>query len=475
MGIPSYFSYVLRKHKNILTPIKYKNIDILFIDANSIIYDSLSDNNIYVGTYEKILNLIKLINPKKTYVMFDGIVPIAKMKQQKERRYKSYVTKHILDNKHKFNTNKITPGTPFMNNLDSFFIDKFKNNNDIYYSGPNEKGEGEHKILNIIRNSDKKLTNVIYGLDADLIMLSLLAYPHIIYLHRETKHFKYIKWVKEDENYYLNIENLANHLSTILKRNIYDSIKDYCILCFICGNDFLPHFPSINIRNNAIDYLINIYIRSNNKLTTSDNNIDWDALQTIFYNISLEEKELIKKENLWRHNVNQINITFEDRLNNLPVNNMFYDDIIVNSLDKYNELLFKKNDVTDVCNNYLDMFDWCWKYYNGILLSNTKYYENIHPPLFSSLKDAISIDGCIEKKEDIMIDIHPCSQLLYVLPYDDYDLIPIDTNIITNKYKQLKIKDNHIDHTFCRFFWESHVSFNYINFVELNKFIHNLS
>ena len=38
MGIPSYFSYVLKNHKNIkkLTTIKCNS---LFLDANSIIYD----------------------------------------------------------------------------------------------------------------------------------------------------------------------------------------------------------------------------------------------------------------------------------------------------------------------------------------------------------------------------------------------------------------------------------------------------
>ena len=61
MGIPSYFSYVLKNHKIIkkLSICGSKNIN-LFLDANSIIYDviheniELKDNSvIYNNVYDK--------------------------------------------------------------------------------------------------------------------------------------------------------------------------------------------------------------------------------------------------------------------------------------------------------------------------------------------------------------------------------------------------------------------------------------
>ena len=45
MGIPSYFSYIVKNHRNIIKKLNDINylIDNLYIDSNSIIYDALRD------------------------------------------------------------------------------------------------------------------------------------------------------------------------------------------------------------------------------------------------------------------------------------------------------------------------------------------------------------------------------------------------------------------------------------------------
>ena len=56
-------------------------------------------------------------------------------------------------------------------------------------STSNEVGEGEHKLFQYIRDIPHfNDTTVIYGLDADLIMLCLnhLSFAKKLYLYRET-------------------------------------------------------------------------------------------------------------------------------------------------------------------------------------------------------------------------------------------------------------------------------------------------
>ena len=498
MGIPSYFSYVLKNHKIIkkLIDIRCTN---LFLDANSIIYDvihenesqnkSQNENDIYNDVYNKIMAIVDKLKPEITFVAFDGVVPLAKMKQQKQRRYKSYITKKILKT-NKWNTNAITPGTKFMNELDNYLSSRFKN---IIFSGSKENGEGEQKIYEYIRNNTMKGNTIIYGLDADLIMLSLLhlTFTQNIYLYRETRHFSYIKGIDPQIDYLFNMNEMGIQISELLKdkkqyesqdlsKNIHQSIQNYCFLCFLCGNDFLPHFPSINIRNNGIDYLLEVY-KNINSINPSkdinlieDNKINWQAFHLLCSEISTKELELITTNIEWKKRMVSYShpLTIEQSLESVALKDMKREIFLSNNMDKYYSFLFN-NKEKDVCTNYLQMLEWTWNYYNGICKNNYICYEFHCGPLFSSLKKYVPCFNEEILHEDTTKLPSSISQLLYVLPYDDYNLIPI--NIEFTKFIKL-IDKEHINLTetnfpihfdFCKFFWEGYVDFNYIDLKRL--------
>ena len=212
MGIPSYFTYLVKNHRNILNKLNDKNIkvDNLYLDSNSIIYDAVNkikfenkldyENKVIRLVCEKLKSYINLIKPKnKVLIAFDGIAPLAKLDQQRNRRYKSWFQGEINNRINKENTSNwstaaITPGTNFMIKLNQEIKKEFNEANNynlqsLIVSSSDECGEGEHKIYKYIRDNHeyhRDTVSVIYGLDADLIMLTLqhLKYSENLYLFR---------------------------------------------------------------------------------------------------------------------------------------------------------------------------------------------------------------------------------------------------------------------------------------------------
>jgi len=153
-----------------------------------------------------------MIQPQKLFFMaIDGVAPRAKMNQQRGRRFRSAHTAaeqmkqaisrgETLPSEERFDSNCITPGTPFMVRLQSeleyFVADKMSNDPlwtkvQVILSGHQVPGEGEHKIMDYIRYMKSRpgynphTRHCLYGLDADLIMLGLCTHEPYFSLLRE--------------------------------------------------------------------------------------------------------------------------------------------------------------------------------------------------------------------------------------------------------------------------------------------------
>jgi 5'-3' exoribonuclease 4 len=234
-GIPKLFRWlidlypiVLDSVRNGLTSPNAMKIDNFYLDMNGIIHSCTHSNNDKLVEFNEIQmfnriftytdNLYKLVKPSKLmFLAVDGVAPRAKMNQQRSRRFRSskereiliaeYVAKEgKLPDQESFDSNCITPGTQFMHRLGVAFrswiqykmkTDEFwiANGATVVFSGPDVPGEGEHKVMDMIRSlqSDTStgyqigsLRHCMYGLDADLIMLSLATHePHFVLLREK--------------------------------------------------------------------------------------------------------------------------------------------------------------------------------------------------------------------------------------------------------------------------------------------------
>ena len=505
MGIPSYFSYIIKNHQKIIQE-KYQNKDTiheLYFDSNSIIYDCIrkslkgtvevevevEDSVIYKQICLQIQQYINDIQPTElVFISFDGIAPFAKLKQQRDRRFKGQYTKSILNtvlnnkSNRDWDTCAITPGTAFMKKLDDYVNKHFKQHNPpVIFTGSRHCGEGEHKIMQHIRNTkDTRKNAAIYGLDADLIMLALnhLSYRNNIYLYRETPEF--IKSIhsglEANKTYLLDMKLLGQQTALELagddgEVNYIHKMYDYIFMCFLLGNDFMPHFPSVNIRSDGIYYLIEKYrgMFKNTDCLYDGEKIHWKNVRKLIQEIALEERTLFIQEHKKRvkaekkHYPTNNDEEKEFKLLNIPTKHRQIEKYInpyeAYWEERYYKMLFDTqiNDARrqEICINYVEGLEWNMEYYTKGCIDWNWYYKYDYPPLFSDLIKHVPyhFKQLLARKPEAPVSNF--FQLSYVLPKNSLYLLP------ANIKKRLLETDWYVDDcefkwSYCKYFWESH-------------------
>ena len=528
MGIPSYFSYILKNHPSIIKKFIPNTIQInnLYLDCNSIIYDAVHNidfstivesdvNAIIKSVCFKIDEYIDNIKPNKSvYIAFDGVAPVAKLEQQRERRFKSVhqniITKSIFKDKttDPWNTTAITPGTMFMHQL-NVNIKKYFNNashykiEDVIISTSDEEGEGEHKLFQYIRDYPEKHSNettVIYGLDADLIMLSINHLPisKNIYLFRETPHFvrSISSELEPNSTYLLDIPELAktitlnmNNDAELTKEQSKNRIYDYIFICFFLGNDFMPHFPSINIRTGGIHKMINAYkatIGDSDENLTDGKKINWKNVRKVVNYLADLEHDNLKQEYKLRDKMEKKyipNETPEDKFKKFEAIPIYERQIekFINPFksgweERYYKALFNidysEERIKSICINYLEGLEWTMKYYTTGCSDWRWCYKYSYPPL---LKDLIRFVPYFDIEFISNKPKNPVSkmvQLCYVLPYHSLNLLPKNIYAkLSQDYPEWHKPDCEFTWAFCKYFWESHVDLPEIDINKLEKLV----
>ena len=481
MGIPYYFYSLTQKYHSILSDNKPKGLDIYCIDFNGVIHNVAQDvikkyandeaaiaavaaaaasatieDEIIDGVWERIRYYFDNYKAAKYIICADGVAPLAKMFQQRKRRYLN-IYKNTLDNvKIVWDTNAITPGTLFMDKLNAHIAKNITHDryiNKIIYSGSNECGEGEHKIFNILKETPKDARIIIHGLDADLIILSLMSRKDNIYLMREMKDPHTHSTVFN----YLNIKELRKAILCELKSSWdldssafgcdevddNDLIETYCTACSILGNDFIPHLLTVELKNNGIETLM--FATKNaiktNGLLVKNGDINHNCLIDIFKSLANTEDEDIhriceryikKKPPQGSHHSQGSHQSAPSDYYGLKNKDPLIS-VIYNSPNKwrqeYYRVIFDNNISIDstvmfnACNNYIAGIYWVYSYYKGAPIDCEWYYPYNYPPTIKDiLNHSIANEpaGLLNSNNEF---VPSYIQLLIVLPKYSFNLL----------------------------------------------------
>jgi 5'-3' exonuclease len=484
------------------------------MDCNSVIYDAVHtleknidpltpfDSNVFEiavieKVCEKIDEYIRYINPTTTvFIAFDGVAPFAKMDQQRTRRYKSaFMSKISFGAENKatlWNTAAITPGTAFMQKLSHRIEYLFKhseqkyNVSNVLVSCSNEVGEGEHKLFQHLRNNRFNNDYVaVYGLDSDLIMLSIfhLKYCKNVYIFREAPEFLKSSIPidhdgKDTDPHFLDIRHLSSSILSEMNCKFADPqrIVDYVFLCFFLGNDFLPHFPAMNIRTHGIQALLDTYrITLGNQVdrffvSKTTGKIQWKNVAVFLKDVAKNEHGFLLNEYFVRDKLDRrrfLETTPEeksDALNNCPIIYRADEKYICPSEtdweSRYYKTLFRcdrsADNIKNICNNYLEGLEWVLRYYTENC-PNWKWKYNYHyPPLFTDLiKYVPHFEMDFVKLDPSQFSY--LAQLTYVLPSSNLHLLPTNIREFLQKhYGELYPEHYEFQWAFCRYFWEAH-------------------
>lgn len=457
MGIPSYYKKLSDHTKGLISKTCPSQASALFFDFNCLIYHVARRPNSTLppypgeddGTWERLLleDIVKYIvkvwqqvgSPAEVFLAVDGVVPMAKIKQQRLRRFKSvWLAEEEKQEKSlegpSWDTNCITPGTAFMAKLSKALQDLCSKHKGWSVSGAEEPGEGEHKVMAKLRKRvDDTKPIVIYGLDADLILLTLLNAQSPAYLVREDSAMGQVQLngFGEETYSFFSMATLKQTLPPSL------DILSYVAGMSLLGNDFLPHSLSIKIKEEGHTVLVKTLESLQTPLVHEKDGF-WQINHDSLYSIvkSWAEREDTRVLHSFKKKV-QMRGHVQETLDTKPVYWLVEGPLITKGSDgwllnpQWRDTYHKqwlqcqrKCDTYSVCREYIFGLQWVLDYYTGQRPVDMQWcFSRLVPPLWSDLQEYLEYQEYTEIPRQPTVPIQPHEQLAMVLPLKSWHFI----------------------------------------------------
>jgi 5'-3' exonuclease len=443
MGVPGLYTYLVNQYKPAFKKKINKKYKTLSLDMNAIIhpvsqklfkkhpkiyYLDLKDE-LFNMIYERIEYYVDKFEPEKLILAFDGPAPVAKIQQQRTRRFQTE-DENLNDNR--WSSTHFSPGTQLMEDLSKFLKErlsyiarqlspKFKNVIEIVYSSHRVPGEGEHKIMNIIRK--EKGPHLIIGNDADLILLSMSnRWDTDIFRESENKN-------KVEETFII---------SSVLKKFIkkdYQTIENFILITFFVGNDFILPIAGFNSIQFVLEYMKQFLF---DEPLTTNKDINWVSF------LSLLSKLKIKAEKNELYN-NILELKYDEigqkslikEKNKHTLHSSIYHTLHEASICSKIRGTFYDKSVEESAKLWFIMVEWIYRYYMGYTINCSVQYTYSFRPNIIQLYEYLKFNiKTIQNNKGFQINqkippfFTPVKALICMIPFSNINLVVKSARLI---------------------------------------------